>query len=112
MFRILHADVANLPQEKGKLQVFRKFSTPNRSGIAFALGSCNSINPGRNMTKLQSFHQDQSGATIVEYAIMLALIAAVCFAAITLVGLEAGAFWGSNADQVSEVVSSNRAPIN
>jgi len=72
----------------------------------------NSINPGRNMTKLQRFHQGQSGATIVEYAIMLALIAAVCFAAITLVGSEAGAFWGSNADQVSEIVNSNRAPIN
>ena len=64
------------------------------------------------MTKLQRFHQGQSGATIVEYAIMLALIAAVCFAAITLVGFEAGAFWGSNADQVSEIVNSNRTPIN
>jgi Flp pilus assembly pilin Flp len=64
------------------------------------------------MTKLQNFHEGQSGATIVEYAIMLALIAAVCFAAITIVGFEAGAFWGSNADQVNEFVSSNRNPIN
>ncbi len=59
------------------------------------------------MNIITNFPKNESGATIVEYAIMLALIAAICFAAITLVGLETSAFWGSNVDQVNEIVNSN-----
>jgi len=64
------------------------------------------------MKMITNFHKNDAAATIVEYAIMLALIAAICFAAITLVGLETSAFWGSNVDQVNDIVNSNRAAIN
>lgn len=54
---------------------------------------------------LMSFMEDESGPTAVEYAVMLALIAGVCFASITLVGLSSGGFWGNNADEVGKVLS-------
>ena len=64
------------------------------------------------MTKLFNFHRCESGATIVEYAVMLALIAAVCIAGIALVGFEAGSFWSSNAEKVGDIFNSNRTPLN
>ena len=36
--------------------------------------------------KLINFFKDEEGATMVEYALMLALIAIVCIAAVTAVG--------------------------
>ena len=59
---------------------------------------------------LLRFHQNELGATIVEYAIMLALIAAICFAAITMVGIETSSFWNSSSERISEMVNSNRSP--
>ncbi len=38
------------------------------------------------MTKLQQFIRDDSGATMVEYGIMIALIAAIAIAIITIIG--------------------------
>lgn len=38
------------------------------------------------MNRLMRFFKDEQGATAVEYAIMVALIAAVIIAAVTLVG--------------------------
>ena len=38
------------------------------------------------MKKLISFFKDEEGATMVEYALMVALIAAVCVGAVTLIG--------------------------
>ncbi|MES3032391.1 MAG: Flp family type IVb pilin [Gemmatimonadota bacterium] len=35
---------------------------------------------------LRRFLREEHGATMVEYAVMLALIAAVCFAVITILG--------------------------
>jgi pilus assembly protein Flp/PilA len=39
--------------------------------------------------KLINFFKDEEGATMVEYALMLALIAIVCIAAVTVVGQQA-----------------------
>ena len=36
--------------------------------------------------KLINFFKDEEGATMVEYALMLALIAVVCIAAVTVLG--------------------------
>ena len=38
------------------------------------------------MEKLIRFFKDEEGATMVEYALMVALIAVVCIAAVTLLG--------------------------
>lgn len=54
---------------------------------------------------LINFMEDESGPTAVEYAVMLALIAGVCFASITIVGLSSGGFWSNNADEVSKALS-------
>lgn len=50
------------------------------------------------MNYLTKFHQDENGPTAVEYAVMLALIACVCIAAIALVGISARGFWSASAD--------------
>ena len=39
--------------------------------------------------KLINFFKDEEGATMVEYALMLALIAVVCIAAVTTLGKSA-----------------------
>lgn len=36
--------------------------------------------------KMQSMLKDEKGATMVEYALMVALIAVVCIGAVTLIG--------------------------
>jgi pilus assembly protein Flp/PilA len=36
--------------------------------------------------KLMNFFKDEEGATMVEYGLMLSLIAIVCIAAVTLIG--------------------------
>jgi len=38
------------------------------------------------MTAAKKFVSDDSGATMVEYALMVALVAAVCVAGVTLLG--------------------------
>jgi pilus assembly protein Flp/PilA len=38
------------------------------------------------MEKLRNFFEDECGATMVEYGLMVALIAVVCIAAVTLIG--------------------------
>ena len=49
------------------------------------------------MSKIKQFlvalNKDESGATMVEYGLMLALIAVVCIAAVTLVGTAASAIF-------------------
>ena len=39
--------------------------------------------------KLINFFKDEEGATMVEYALMLALIAIVCIGAVTIIGTNA-----------------------
>ena len=38
------------------------------------------------LSKIKAFIQDESGATMVEYGLMLALIAILCIAAVTVLG--------------------------
>ena len=38
------------------------------------------------LTRAQRFMRDEDGATMVEYALMLALIAVVCIVAVTAIG--------------------------
>jgi Flp pilus assembly pilin Flp len=55
------------------------------------------------MTTIRELHHDQSGATMIEYALMLGLIAMVCFAALSLLGRQIAATHQSNADAVEAV---------
>jgi pilus assembly protein Flp/PilA len=41
------------------------------------------------MEKIRNFFKDDSGATMVEYGLMIALIAVVCFTAVGLLGTNA-----------------------
>ncbi len=41
------------------------------------------------INKLINFFKDEEGATMVEYALMLALIAIVCIVAVTVIGTKA-----------------------
>lgn len=43
----------------------------------------------RVTTLVRKFASDESGATMVEYAVMVALIAAICIAVITTLGQKA-----------------------
>lgn len=47
----------------------------------------------------------ETGVTTVEYAIILALIAAACIFAITQVGLGSGGMWGSSATELGDVLN-------
>ena len=49
------------------------------------------------MKKLLGFLKDEEGATMVEYALMVALIAIVCIAAVTLLGSRASQTFSSAA---------------
>ena len=46
---------------------------------------------------IRSFVRNEEGATMVEYALMLALIAVVCIGAVTLVGTGANGSFTSSA---------------
>ena len=50
--------------------------------------------------KLINFIKDEEGATMVEYALMLALIAIVCIAAVRVIGTSASTTFQSSADQL------------
>ena len=51
--------------------------------------------------KLINFFKDEEGATMVEYALMLALIAIVCILAVTAVGTAARAVFNTSADKLT-----------
>ena len=53
----------------------------------------------------KNFHQQESAATSVEYAIMIGLIIVVCIAGITSVGGETLETWNSNSDQISDAMN-------
>lgn len=48
----------------------------------------------------------EDGATMVEYAVMLALIVAVCIGSISLVGGGTFNFWNNNSNQLNTAFSS------
>jgi pilus assembly protein Flp/PilA len=52
------------------------------------------------MSKILGAIKEEEGATMVEYALMLALIAIVCILAVTLIGNRANAKFQSAADNL------------
>ncbi len=52
-------------------------------------------------SSVSRFFKQETAATTVEYAIMLALIAAVCVFTITEVGLQSNFLWGDARDGLS-----------
>ena len=59
------------------------------------------------MNNLTKFHNDEGGPTAVEYAVLLALIAGICFATIVLVGITARGFWNASADGLGGSLGNN-----
>ena len=53
------------------------------------------------LQKLINFFKDEEGATMVEYALMLALIAIVCITAVTLIGTSACTTFTNAAGELS-----------
>jgi pilus assembly protein Flp/PilA len=51
--------------------------------------------------KLINFFKDEEGATMVEYALMLALIAIVCIVAVTAVGNQADGVFNASATNLA-----------
>lgn len=54
-------------------------------------------------TKCWRFLRDEDGPTAVEYAVILALIVAACFAAIGSLGVEVGESFQITADKYDEI---------
>jgi pilus assembly protein Flp/PilA len=50
--------------------------------------------------KMINFIKDDEGATMVEYALMLSLIAIVCIIAVTAIGVNASAIFQQSADNL------------
>jgi pilus assembly protein Flp/PilA len=50
------------------------------------------------LKKLKNFFKDEEGATMVEYALMLALIAVVCITAVQLIGTRANTTFNTSAN--------------
>ena len=50
--------------------------------------------------KMINFFKDEEGATMVEYALMLALIAIVCIVAVTAIGTSANSTFNEAADRL------------
>ncbi len=52
------------------------------------------------LQKMINFFKDEEGATMVEYALMVALIAAVCVGAVTLLGGNANTSFTNTANDI------------
>jgi Flp pilus assembly pilin Flp len=52
------------------------------------------------------WHQDQTGATAVEYAVMLALIILACFASVILLGSNLNSSWTNSSNSIQTVTGS------
>ena len=50
--------------------------------------------------KMMNFFKDEEGATMVEYALMLALIAIICIGAVRLIGTSANTVFTTAANQL------------
>ena len=53
------------------------------------------------MQKLRNFVKNEDGATMVEYGLMLALIAIVCILAVTAIGTSANSVFQTTADSLN-----------
>jgi pilus assembly protein Flp/PilA len=58
------------------------------------------------MNKIKRLLSDDSGATAVEYAVMLALIIGVCVGAIGLFGSTASGSWQDTSDRLGTAMGS------
>ncbi len=58
------------------------------------------------MKKIKRLLSDDSGATAVEYAVMLALIIGVCIGAIGLFGSTASGSWQDTSDRLGTAMGS------
>jgi pilus assembly protein Flp/PilA len=65
------------------------------------------LNEGRKkmIKKIMNFLKDEEGATMVEYALMLALIAIVCIVAVTAVGDNANTVFDTSATKLEGAVN-------
>lgn len=61
----------------------------------------------RLQVAVRNFIQNEDGPTAVEYAIMLALIVAVCITAIGNVGTQASGLMENNAEQMDQFMNGN-----
>ena len=52
------------------------------------------------LTALKNLHSDEEGATMVEYGLIVALIAVVCISAVVLVGTRLSSQFNSVANQI------------
>ena len=57
--------------------------------------------------KTLRFISDESGPTAVEYAVMLAMIIAVCITAIGAMGIANGNSWSNTSTEIDSAFSSN-----
>jgi len=55
---------------------------------------------------MKRFHREDEGATMVEYGLMLALIAVVCIAAVTTIGTAANATFQTCGDELNTAAGS------
>ncbi len=55
------------------------------------------------MTRILRFLRREEGPTAVEYAVIMALIIAVCIGSITLAGGEIFNMWGNNLEEIETV---------
>jgi pilus assembly protein Flp/PilA len=58
------------------------------------------------LTKIKQFLKEEDGATMVEYALMLALIAIVCIVAVTAVGNNANKVFTNSASNLATAAGS------
>lgn len=58
------------------------------------------------LNRIKNFLKEEDGATMVEYALMLALIAIVCIAVVTAVGENANIVFDKSADELSKAAAS------
>ena len=59
------------------------------------------------MKKLLRFLRAEEGPTAVEYAVMLALIILVCFAAVQAVGTQTGTSFSNSANSIGDAMSAS-----
>jgi Flp pilus assembly pilin Flp len=65
------------------------------------------IDRHRHRAALARVLRDDRGAMILEYGLIVALIAVVCIASFTAVGGSSGGSWDNTADKVSEAMNKN-----
>ena len=64
--------------------------------------ACRQAQGAQVMQPFRSFLRDEEGVAMVEYAVLLALIVAVCIGSISLVGGGTFNFWNNNRSQLGD----------